>query len=693
MAKQTLQEAAIDSQVTITEGPVGDRYRNLLENIPDVVYALDAMGKLAAINLPASTFYGYSPDEIIGRDFLAFVYPDDQEAVMASFLEALETRREWTRGLRFRLIAKDGAIHWGEVNSHAHFDDAGQYLGEEGALRNINEQKSAEAALQRLHEELEARVASRTAALAAKNRALEKEIRRHAATVAQLTENRRALAEREAWYRGILDTVKTGLLIIDADTRRVVDANPAAANLLASSREALIGVPCRDLVCMGNNQGCPIIDAGREIDHTETEVVARDGRRLPVYKTVCALDIGGKRYLVESLTDISEQKRMEATLRHAQKMEAIGTLAGGIAHDFNNILAAIIGFTELAAEDLPDHSDIHYHLDEVLTASLRAKDLVSQILSFSRRRPSDTQPLDLSLIVKEGLRLIRAMLPATVTIDTRIDEEIHQVVADGGQMHQIVMNLCKNAAQAMGDVGGTISVVLENVTLDADTVRKKPHLRAGDHVRLAVSDTGCGMSPEVVRTIFDPYYTTKDVDQGTGLGLTVVYGIVETHGGDISVESAPGCGSTFSVILPVSREAVPPSDKPSPEVPGGQGHILFVDDEFAIARLGRWELTRMGYTVDAETTPAGALARFRADPGRYDLVITDVTMPGMTGDELAGHIRRLRPDIPVILCTGYRNMVTDAQVQAAGFDAMLNKPYLRRELAAVVHRVFRGRAL
>jgi PAS domain S-box-containing protein len=430
------------------------------------------------------------------------------------------------------------------------------------------------------------------------------------------------------------------------------------------------------------NDGHPLHLAvsGRPIRQAEGQVV---GYRGVAHDTTARL---------RAEAHLRQAQRAEQ-LRHAQKMEAIGTLAGGIAHDFNNILAAILGYTELTLHEVPQDSLARSHLQRVLTAGSRARDLVQQILTFGRKREPEPKPLHLHTIVKEALQLLRASLPATIAMRQDLAEDAGMVLADPTQMHQVLVNLCANAEHAMRHTDGVLEVQLDAVELDATCTDQYPTLHPGPHVRLTVRDTGHGMTPEVMGRIFEPFFTTKDVGQGTGMGLAVVHGIVTSHNGAITVQSAPEQGTTFVIYLPrvaATSSAVVPQAEP---VLTGKGCILFVDDEDAIALWGQELLTQLGYEVVVNTSSLEALAIFQAAPEHFDLVITDQTMPHMTGEILAAKLQDIRPDIPIILCTGFSHSIDAEKAAAQGIDAFLMKPLLARDLGVAIQQVLAHRAV
>ncbi len=382
-----------------------------------------------------------------------------------------------------------------------------------------------------------------------------------------------------------------------------------------------------------------------------------------------------------------EHEKLQAQLRQTQKMEAIGTLAGGIAHDFNNVLAAIMGYTELTLGDLPAQSEAHGNLEQVLKAAQRAKDLVSQILSFSRRTEQEKKPVEIGLIIKEVLKLLRASLPAFIEIQTSLKAEKDKVLANPVQIHQLIMNLCTNAAQAMPD-GGLLLVEMSAVDMSRPEAAQYDGLQPGRHLRLKVSDTGEGMVPEVMERIFEPFFTTKPQGEGTGMGLSVVHGLVKNHGGAISVYSEPGQGSSFNILLPtIEVEGDGEALQPGAPLPGGQERVLLIDDEPALADIGRHALERLGYRVQALTSGQEALELFAQNPHDFDLVITDYTMPQITGVDLAGEIHQIRPEIPVIMCTGFSGQLTAARAREMGLSQLLVKPLVSREMALVVRQV------
>jgi len=385
----------------------------------------------------------------------------------------------------------------------------------------------------------------------------------------------------------------------------------------------------------------------------------------------------------------AEEKRLvlEKRLRCAERLEAIGTLAGGIAHDFNNILTSIVGFTELTRSGLTDPELIR-NLDYVSKSCDRAKHLINQILAFSRRDEEIKAPVRLDCFIEETVEMLRCALPSTIRIETRIDDRSSAVMSSSSHLHQILMNLCTNAAHAMREKGGILEIALEKLEVrDDGNGSKAANCPAGkNYVKLTVSDSGHGISPTVIDRIFDPFFTTKPPGEGTGLGLSVVYGIVKDQGGWIDVHSSPGRGAAFEVFLPEAVSGGSSNEIRSGGEPGGHERILFVDDEELVVQLGEKMLKSLGYEVTSRYGSVEALDTVRVEPRKYDLVITDMTMPDMTGLRLAEQIHGMRPELPVILCTGYSELVNEAVVGQYGIRCFMTKPYSRADLAAAVRR-------
>ncbi|RPI71861.1 MAG: PAS domain S-box protein, partial [Geobacteraceae bacterium] len=433
---------------------------------------------------------------------------------------------------------------------------------------------------------------------------------------------------------------------------------------------------------------------GQKLGRQEYTAVRKDGTRFPVSvhanRVLRGQTATGVRGILIDLTATKlaeeEKKRLEIQLQQAQKMEAIGALAGGIAHDFNNILSAIIGYTELAMlNEGAEHCTAE--LKEALIAANRAKDLVKQILAFSRQTDEDRMPVRVALVAKEAVKFLRATIPATIEIKTRLDEKSGAVLANSVELHQIIMNLCTNAQHAIGEQAGILEVEVKNAEIDLAQKNAVIDLEIGSYVKLSVRDTGYGMGADTIKRIFDPYFTTKEKGVGTGLGLAVVHGIVKKCGGAIRVESELGKGTTFHIYLPKSDMTASIKAEQPKTIEGGSERILFVDDEKMLVDIGQQALQRLGYDVVSRTSPIEALELFKAKPDFFDLVITDKTMPGITGDVLAKELMSIRPNLPVIICTGYSQTIDHERAKQIGIKAFVMKPILINEIATAVRKV------
>ncbi len=385
--------------------------------------------------------------------------------------------------------------------------------------------------------------------------------------------------------------------------------------------------------------------------------------------------------------DISVEIRLEEELKQAQKMEAIGTLAGGIAHDFNNILSPIMVYSEMAMMELPSDSPVQERLRDICKAGERARELVKQILTFARRSGKDRIPVKTSLMVKEIIKFLRSTIPSTIDIHYDFQAERDTVLAVPTQINQIVINLCTNAAHAMREKRGVLEIKLVGEDIGSDEKKRFTGLHPGHYLRLSVSDTGAGIPPDIIDKIFEPYFTTKGPGEGTGLGLAAVHGIAKSCGGEIKVESEVGKGTTFHVLLPTIEAEVSPTTESEVQFPGGTERILLVDDEKALVGAVQTMLTRLGYEVMSKMSSVEAFEAFRNNPDRFDLVITDQTMPNMTGRELTKELMSIRPDIPIILCTGFSEQINERMAKEMGIRAFLIKPVAMKEMAGIVRSV------
>ena len=523
---------------------------------------------------------------------------------------------------------------------------------------------------------------------------IERKVSQEIRTSRQLAKeiSEREQAEEKAVHFGhILERSLNEIYVFNAETFKFIQVNKGARKNLGYSIEELQQLTPLDLkpeftTDSFSNLIKPLRTGSKEAIIFDTIHKRKDGSIYPVEVHLQFVAFESMPVFVAIILDITEKQRMEDQLKQAQKMEAIGTLAGGIAHDFNNILSAVIGYTELSLTEAEKETSLYNNLQEVLRAGQRAKDLVKQILAFSRQADQELKLVQLKLIVKEALKFLRASLPTTIKIHQDIQSD-SLVMADPTQIYQVLMNLCTNAGHAMGGKGGVLEVKLADIKVETDFKAKHPELKPGSYLELTVSDTGHGMPAHILDRIFDPFFTTKETGEGTGMGLSMVHGIVGSYEGAITACSEPGEGSTFKVYLPVVERQLELQIQVEEPIAIGTERILFVDDEPALVNIGKQMLESLGYTVTTRTSSIEALKLFKANPDRFDLVITDMAMPNMPGDILSAELIKVRLDVPVILCTGYSSKISDETAMEIGVKAFAYKPIARHDLAKSVRRV------
>jgi len=519
--------------------------------------------------------------------------------------------------------------------------------------------------------------------------------------LSQVGQRNQDLQRSEVRFRSFVNQAVDAFFLHDMDGR-LIDVNQRACDSLGYSREELLAMTVADIDPALDTDECkqkywtkmipehPITIEGRHLKKT--------GESFPVEVRIGLLELGEQKYIMALVRDITERvvaekerRTLESHLQQAQKMESIGTLAGGIAHDFNNILTPIFGYLELAMLKARNDLELASHLTQIQKAADRARDMVKQILTFSRRDTDTLSPVQAHIIVKEGLKLLRASIPTTIEIKESIDPACGTVLANPTQIHQILMNLCTNAYHAMRETGGIIGVSLIPLKISTQDFIEKIDLKPGSYLQLSVSDTGHGIPPAILDRIFEPYFTTKVKGEGTGMGLSVIHGIVKTMGGHISVYSELEKGTTFKVYLPVIKNSISSEDIVGDSaVMKGTERIMLVDDEASVRNVEKELLTSIGYHVEGFANPIEALEHFSSHPETYDLIITDMTMPKMTGDKLAQELMAVRSDIPVILCTGFSDLIGEESAKALGIKEFITKPIIIRSFSQKIRKILDG---
>jgi PAS domain S-box-containing protein len=639
----------VDSETALLESE--EKYSTILDNIEDGYFEVDLKGNFTFFNNSLCRLIGYSATAMAGMNNRQYMDEENAKKVFHTFNQVYETGQP-TKGFDWEIIKSDGSKGHVDASVSLITDPEGNPIGFRGIARDVTRQKRSEMALR----------------------------------------------ESEAKYRQLVNHAPAGIYEVDFIKGKFISVNDVICEYTGYTRQELLSMSALDIMKEDSQKrflermdkifkGQKVPPSAEFTVRTKTGqefcvlansnlIYAADGK--PKGATVVVHDITERKQAEE------EKNNLEYQLQQAQKMEAIGTLAGGIAHDFNNILSVIIGYTELVLMNGNLDAEVRQNLKEIFNASKHARDMVKQILAFSRQNKQERKPIQVAHIVKEAIKMLRASLPTTISIQQHIEKDTGVIEADPTQVHQVLMNLCTNAAHAINEKDGVLEIRLGNVELDQKAAADIPGLKTGSYLKLSVKDSGEGIPPGIQQQIFNPYFTTKEKGKGTGLGLAVVQGIVKSYNGVVTVQSEAGKGAAFHVYLPTINRKLIAEDEIAKPLPMGYERILMVDDEQPLVEIGKQMLERLGYRVATRTSSIEALELFKADPHRFDLVITDIVMPNMAGDKLAQKMMDIRADIPIVLCTGYSEKFTRQEAADMGIRSFLMKPLVMRDLADTV---------
>jgi PAS domain S-box-containing protein len=653
------------------------RLRAFIEHTPAAIAVFDRSMRYVTVSRRWLSDYGLGNKDIVGLSHYE-VFPEISDGWKEMHRRCLAGETISSEEEPFPRF--DGKTDWVRWELMPWYEPSGEIGGMIMFTEVVTARKLAEEALRKAYDEMEQKVRDRT-----------EELRRAYEKLREESEERRKAEENLRQMAAATENAAEAIVITDRDFA-ISYANPAFSEITGYASRELVG---KNMAVLGIGHKQKMIEQGICVPLTPDRklggiypILARDGRVKCGRAHISAIKgpSGAPQHYVIVIDDITEQLRLEEQLRQAQKMEAVGTLAGGIAHDFNNILAIILGNAELILDEAAETGQSG-NIEQIVLAAGRGRELIKQILAFSRKTTPARKAFCLRTLVEETCALLRASLPSTIDIRFHIEGgPADTILGDQTQIQQVVINLITNAAQATGEEGGQITVVLSSVVVRPDMVLPGSGLRPGNYVGLAVRDTGVGMTEDVRKRIFEPFFTTKVVGQGSGMGLSVAYGIVKAHGGEISVESEKGHGSVFHVFLPASEVPQDRAEERPSSLPTGHEQILLVDDEEPVVRMAESALARLGYVVTGVTNSARALEVFRADPKRFDLMIADQTMPDLTGIALARNMMEVRKDFPVVLMTGHCDAVTPETAREAGIREFVLKPLTRRELAETIRR-------